>query len=429
MASPSLLRLQFQKRGFTTKNSGSMERKHNSRLHSTKIYHLQQHRMKMLHRLALATVLSRHSAAAFLRTNTIPSSSATALRLSRLYATTQSLPAMEKLQSIDELSVTVIVDNESDTMSTTGINSRVEGFQYLPQRKQQQQDGTLLPLCSASHGFSLLLKARSGDKVQTILMDAGPSPDLWKTNMQSLQIDPTTIDAIVLSHYHWDHSGGLRGAVPLAASKSDHHPVVDLHSDAVVSRGRPLPDDKKGVKPHYPDNPTASELESLGARVELSDQEHSILGQDLFYVSGYIPRLNDFETGIPGHLTLRKDGQWKPDTDIREERYVACRVKNRGLGVLSACSHAGINNVCRDALHKAGSNEERLFAVMGGFHLGGAKVQDRISQTVRELKELEPSIVLAGHCTGWKAKAQLAMEFEGNYQPLSVGCTYKFTSE
>ena len=343
----------------------------------------------------------------------------------RCFASTAArLTTMEKLVPLDQLSVTVIVDNESDTMSSA-IRG-VEGFQYWPQKKRgpPYKDPSL---CSAGHGLSLLLQAQVGDdNVQTLLLDAGPSPNLWKNNMESLGIDPGIIDTAVLSHYHWDHSGGLRGAVPLVAKakRSTVDPlVVDLQSDAIVSRGRPMPD--QSVEMHEPDNPTASELTTLGARVQFHEKDHTV-GQDFFYVSGYIPRLNDFETGFPGHVTLRH-GKWMPDSEIADERYVACHVKNRGLVVFSACSHAGINNVCRDALHKASDN--RLFGIMGGLHLAGAQVEGRISRTIGDLKELDPSVVLAGHCTGWRAKAQLAAELDGNFQPISVGCTYKFTSQ
>ena len=341
---------------------------------------------------------------------------------------------MRKLQDLDSLSVTVIVDNESDTMST-GIDS-VHGFRYVSEKQRRASpDHTSpkavpRPLCSAGHGLSLLLEAQVGDTTQILLMDAGPNPDMWQSNVESLGIDPAKIETAVLSHYHWDHSGGLRGAVPavVQARKTEkaHDPkplLVDLQSDAVISRGRPLPNN--GVAPHHPDNPSAQELTELGARVELHDKEHTV-GQNMFYVSGYIPRANDFETGIPGHLTLR-NGKWVLDTEIPDERYVACHIKNRGLVVFSACSHAGINNVCRDALKKGGSHRH-LFAVIGGFHLAGGQVEDRIPRTIKDLKQLHPSVVLAGHCTGWRAKAQLALEFEGRFQPLAVGATYKFTS-
>ena len=151
--------------------------------------------------------------------------------------------------------------------------------------------------------------------------------------------------------------------------------MVDLQSHGVVSRGRPFSNFKDGVAPHYPDISTADELTELGACVELHDEEHTV-GHNMFYVSVYIPRVNDFETGIPGHVTLcHDDGKWIPVTEIADERHMVVRVKNHGLVVFSACSHAGINHVCRDALQKVNNNSndnhhqqrERLFPSWAAF--------------------------------------------------------------
>lgn len=120
--------------------------------------------------------------------------------------------------------------------------------------------------------------------------------------------------------------------------------------------------------------------------------------------------------------------KWMLDTEIRDERYVACRIKGRGIVLISACSHAGIINVCRDALERYGDKSlpAPLFGVIGGFHLGGTDVENRIEATVEDLKALQPSIVLPGHCTGWRAKATLATEMPDHVQPLAVGGTYTF---
>jgi len=104
---------------------------------------------------------------------------------------------------------------------------------------------------------------------------------------------------------------------------------------------------------------------------------------------------------------------------------VACKIRGRGIVVFSACSHAGIVNVCNDAVEKLSSN---LTGVVGGFHLAGSSVDNRIDSTISGLKELEPEILLAGHCTGWRAKAKLYQAFEYNFQPLTVGGKYVFNS-
>jgi 7,8-dihydropterin-6-yl-methyl-4-(beta-D-ribofuranosyl)aminobenzene 5'-phosphate synthase len=149
------------------------------------------------------------------------------------------------------------------------------------------------------------------------------------------------------------------------------------------------------------------------------------LCEGLFYVSGYIPRETDYEKGIPNHLSF-VGGKWISDEEIADERYVACKVKDRGVVVVSSCSHAGIINVCHDAESKSGAP---IFGVIGGLHLAGKQVEGRIHQTIKDLKEVNPSVILAGHCSGWRAKAQLAASFPDKFQPLAAGAKYVFSSQ
>mmetsp|Transcript_13451 Transcript_13451/g.25323 ORF Transcript_13451/g.25323 Transcript_13451/m.25323 type:complete len:324 (+) Transcript_13451:84-1055(+) len=321
---------------------------------------------------------------------------------------------MDNLQELTSLEVTVIVDNECDTMSSA---VQVDGFQY---RSEKSQHSAAESMCVGAHGLSLLLTATTSNmETHTIMLDAGPTPQIWEQNATKLNVDLETIEAVVLSHYHYDHSGGLRGAIPRIMQHSKSL-VVDLESSTIVSRGE-MSLESKQVRKHEPDSPTVSELSAYGANVLLHDTEHTLCN-DCFYVSGYIPRKTLYEKGLPGHVTL-VSGKWQSDTDIRDERYVACKIKDRGLVVFSACSHAGINNVCLDAIEKS---SKTLFGVVGGLHLAGGRVENRVDATVTGLEEMNPAVVLAGHCTGWRGKAALAEVFPNRFQPLAVGGKYIF---
>lgn len=358
------------------------------------------------------------------------------------------------LIELKKLTIVNIVDNETDGMSspcscmqpTPGMSSkevpdlRVAAYTLeIASAVVENKALDMAQLCHAAHGLSLMLIAEYDESVvedglQTtrtverhLLFDGGPDPRIWNENAKKCGINLEAIDHVVLSHYHIDHSNGLRsavGGISKERSKAKKDPVVvDLHHSEIEGRGFKI---RGKIYPMLPNNPTASEFELMGATVQLHKKAHTV--GDCFYVSGLIPRKSSFENGLPGHFR-QIDGkhgkQWVPDENIEDERYVACKIKGRGVLVFSACSHAGIVNVCNDATEKTGS---KLTGVIGGFHLAGSSVEDRIDATVAALKDLSPDIILAGHCTGWRAKAKLSNAFPYNFQPLSVGGVYSFNS-
>ena len=158
-----------------------------------------------------------------------------------------------------------------------------------------------------------------------------------------------------------------------------------------------------------PPDPTIEAIEAAGGHVVAHGDVHTV-GADLFLASGDIPRQTSYETGLAGHHSWRGD-HVTLDPEIHDERFLAANVRGRGTTVFTACSHAGVVNV--------GLEARRLFPdqpidlLLGGYHLAGTTVEDRIEPTVRDLDDLvEPRIVAPGHCTGWRAAAALANAFE-----------------
>lgn len=171
-----------------------------------------------------------------------------------------------------------------------------------------------------------------------------------------------------------------------------------------------------------PPEPTLSAIEAAGGRVDARSEQH-LLGSGLYLASGSIPRRTEYETGLVGHHSIRAD-LCEPDPLILDERFVAAEVRGRGVTVLSACSHAGVVNASLAAAESFGGRP--IDVVLGGFHLAGAAMEQRIEPTVRDLVErIRPNVVAPGHCTGWRAKAQLSQAFApGRYGPSVVGSTY-----
>ncbi len=328
------------------------------------------------------------------------------------------------LIELDELSVLIVVDNETDTLSSIDNDAQQSEIAGLLPRlpAQREHDGhpcTVVfdHLCCACHGFSALLRGRRGSEEHTVLFDAGPYPDVWFRNAERLGVDLASIEAVFLSHWHFDHSGALPEVIA-AVVKARGEVLVDLHADRPDQRGILLPSGKMIM---FPEEPSFKSLAPPGARLIASRDAHVFAG-GFFYGSGAIDRQTDYETGLAGHHTFR-GREARADPLILDERFLAARVRGRGTAVLSACSHAGVINVGLAAGRDVGAP---IDAVIGGYHLSGKAMEARIPMTVRDLEErVRPRIVAPGHCSGWRAKVALANAFAGGrYAPSVVGTRY-----
>jgi len=114
-----------------------------------------------------------------------------------------------------------------------------------------------------------------------------------------------------------------------------------------------------------------------------------------------------------------KHGAWQPDTLTLDDQAVILHVRERGLVVLSGCGHAGIVNIVRYARKLTGI--EPIYAVIGGFHLGGRVWEPTIAPTVSALAWMEPQVVVPAHCTGWRAAQAIASALPDAFVANSVG--------
>jgi len=136
--------------------------------------------------------------------------------------------------------------------------------------------------------------------------------------------------------------------------------------------------------------PNQQTLEQHGARVVHSTEPQLIL-DDLFFITRRDPRITPFEVGMPGQHRRTEDGSgWEPDPLLMDERFVALRVKGKGVFVLTACSHAGIANVLAHA--QTTFPGDPLHGVIGGFHLAGA-TERLIPETVAAMRGYDLKVV------------------------------------
>ncbi len=315
---------------------------------------------------------------------------------------------------LDSADILILVDNVTDNLSSTPRFVETE-LSRLQRRGVGLVAGDCL--CCAAHGLSCLVTLRRGDETRTLLFDTGPEADTFARNVQRLGADLGKVGAVVLSHGHWDHGGGMLRALDLIRGAGGPRRVpYYAHPEMFHQRASKNAD---GTFRLMEDVPSPRALAIHGAEV-IATREASLALDGFAWVSGEIPRVTPYERGLPGQHRRTADGTgWEPDELLMDERCVAFHVRGKGMVVLSACSHAGIVNVLthvRDAFPGV-----PLHCALGGLHLSGTN-ERIIPETVRDLAGFGLTTIATGHCTGWRAMSALLHAFGDQcLVPLAVG--------
>ncbi len=264
----------------------------------------------------------------------------------------------------------------------------------------------------SEHGFSVLISVEYEDgSSYRILMDFGTSGRVLLYNARKIGIDIGSVDVLLLSHRHYDHSGGL---VKLAKAFAGR-PLI-AHPDVL----KPCYSTREGFTRF--DTGFSPEVRGLLNSFEtVFLKEHVELSAGLWFL-GEVERYYDNSYAVKGFKTLH-DGSIINE-QMLDDTGISIEVGSKVL-VVVGCSHSGISNIVRKARKLTKASE---VVVLGGLHLAQAELQD-IERVVGELEAEGVTEVHAAHCTGLKGEVALLRRFENRMRRVHSGYSLKLAAD
>jgi 7,8-dihydropterin-6-yl-methyl-4-(beta-D-ribofuranosyl)aminobenzene 5'-phosphate synthase len=323
-----------------------------------------------------------------------------------------AMPLKTRPQRVDSAEIITIVDNVIENSESKLHENVVPASQWV------SGENTSPSYTFAGHGLATLIRAHLGKHSFEVLYDTGPSGEILLHNLRALGIDLCSINAIVLSHGHWDHFGGLKAA--LADINRNDVPIY-LHP-RMLSKRRVISKTESSERIHeLPPVCSLDEIQEVGGIAKIMTKPTLIAGETILK-TGEIPRVTEYEKGFPNHQSF-VDGVWIDDSEIIDDNCLAIETQ-KGLIVVTGCAHAGIVNSVKEAIRLTGV--DKVCAIVGGFHLVGRQNEQRIKKTIIDLKMFSPDMIVPCHCSGAIAQHMIANAFPEAYVTCSVGNMYKF---
>jgi len=342
----------------------------------------------------------------------------------------RAAPLSGPLPEVDRLSVRIVTDNylfpflPSQTVGAVRVERAPPHAALTPPRSDLQGE----------FGLAMLAQSRRGDEERTVMVDFGFTAEVLLNNMGLLGVDPGRIDAMVLSHGHYDHFGGLTGFLAAQRGRLKQGlPFFVGGEDCFCTRQVALTGGNFGA---------LDRRALLDAGLQLMVAEGPALAADHAVTSGQIP-LRTFEAPLrptrervgvvdglgcePAGVGAGKDtGTFVPD-DFEHEIATSYVVRGRGLVVLTSCNHRGVVNTVRQAQEATGV--QKVQAIIGGFHLVSPPLtEDYVRRTVLELKALQPDHLVPAHCAGELFHDIARAELPGKVIRAAVGTRLDFAA-
>lgn len=326
---------------------------------------------------------------------------------------------------VDKLSIQVLIDASHDIfarpVTVGGVTSTPAG-----------NPGGQFRVLHNQWGLSLFVESQLGDEQRVVLVDAGYTSPALRNNIEILGVDPARIEAIVVSHGHFDHFGGLEGFV---------EGFRDVLGDGVklYVGGEDVFCLRVGGSNQLTDSGAINRaaLDALGVEIVLANDPAIVAGHA--FTTGEIERrtaervlgngqvfLGTREDGLgcrpESYAAADAIGQVVRDEHVHEHA-TSYHVKDRGLVVITSCGHVGIVNSALQARHASGV--EKVHAIVGGFHLGPAD-DAYLREVLAEIRALDPDVVIPMHCSGANFVQAVREELPGKLLESSTGSRFTF---
>jgi 7,8-dihydropterin-6-yl-methyl-4-(beta-D-ribofuranosyl)aminobenzene 5'-phosphate synthase len=311
---------------------------------------------------------------------------------------------MDELKSVDGVEILTIIDNYIDVF--------LPGSEEVIRPSLWTQGELNKPLM-AEHGLCLLVTIYDGQERHTIMVDAGFSTGGCLYNLDTMGVSLDKVEALVLSHGHFDHVGSLQKLFENGCIKKGT--PLYLHPTAFAERGLKA---SSGEKIGFPQLSKQSLLE-CGADLIIRN-EPTLIANDCCLLTGEVPR-RSFEIGFP--IGWRSEDGNVVQDNIPDDQSLIFHVKGKGLVVVLGCGHSGVINILNHAKSLTGCDD--IYLVMGGFHLTGKIFEQYTDQTIDGLLEMKPKMVVPAHCTGFNSTARIARRMPESFVLNSVGTTFR----
>ncbi len=336
-----------------------------------------------------------------------------------------------QVPTIDKLTMRVLIDQAHDQFLR---GSTVKGVVHDGPGPGRSPD--VKNVFHNQWGLSLYLETRRAAEQRTILLDFGYTAEALANNIGLMRVDPAKIQAMIISHGHYDHFGGLQGFLDKYRSLLP----ADLKLYAGGEDNFCQRFSRVATTGQFTDFGVLDRRELARKNVTVVLCETPTVIADHAFTTGKIKR-SGIERVLPnsfvkfeikdglgcnaGHYTPAElAGQTVPDEHIHE--HATCfNIRGKGLVVISSCGHVGIVNSVRQAQEVSGI--QKVHAIVGGFHLGPAS-PDYLKQVVGEIKKLEPDVLIPMHCSGLNFLLEARAQMPDNVLNTSTGSRLTFSA-